>query len=247
VNASDPADAQGNFRQFQIQLLGVSARGQTIQTNVTWTVRDSRLNPIISAPANLAGFANLSFSVAARNPNRDGAPVIRLLTQPNIGRVNLQTVTTPSSESLSIVNVNWTDQPFDQLGTTHAFVFQVCLASNTAPLCQNHRIDVLLQGELREAPAFDRAAFALGEVKAIKVGEQVNINLPIRDLDNQQPITSATIELSSSTLAEVAWVNGRLAIKGLAPGLLQFNVVARSAYGLTKKESFLVQVSEPTP
>lgn len=244
VSASDPSDANGHFKLIQINLQGIAPRGQVVTKAITWRVRDKRQPVLFTAPTQIVGMSGASFTIAATNTNLDGPPTIQLMAQPSLGTVALGQIQSPSGSHTTIATVNWTDVPAQLLGTEQTLNFQACPPSSLGAgsgACVSHTVKIRFTVESHPAPVFDRALWPFGEKKQVVVGNTATVALSVREAQGTAAIERVQIEQSNNN-CEITWANGQLTIKGVTPGLTQFNIVAQSGFGVVQRESFVVEV-----
>ena len=99
-----------------------------------WTVTDTRMAPLVTAPDAITQGLNVNFAIRADDLNLEMAPLITVdATNVPFGTINVTPVTETTASGVSpftsVVNVQWSGLTAANIGTTTPIFFVVCTQS----------------------------------------------------------------------------------------------------------------------
>jgi hypothetical protein len=224
---------------WKARILVVDPSGKRTELPVDFRVLDSRQNALVSAPAMVQAVADARFQFTAEDPNREKAPLITI-EGPNVGTLSVED---DDSGFISRRAVRWHNIPEAALGKNHQFKIKACVYGSrfSQDRCMTHVTEVRLEAQLLKEPAFDRAQWPVGELRYLRVGEQLRIKLPASNQNSDNYPLNFTIE-PASMRSEVEYKLGEILLKPAQAGFKQFSITARIAQGLSRTESFALEV-----
>ncbi len=91
----DPNSIEHLCQDFNSTLNVVDPKGDSAYVYTSWTVMDVRQSPVITAPSSVTGsISNVDFYIQAEDPNDEAIPSLDATTQPTIGKLDVQVVST---------------------------------------------------------------------------------------------------------------------------------------------------------
>jgi hypothetical protein len=228
-----------------VEFIATDPAGRIAKVDVGFKVKDKRMDPQIAAPEIVEqGLNNIYFTFRADDLNGEVAPKI-VPEDPGFGNFvrkrEKEVGRTPNSNPWSLSSIHWTDVPADKAGTTHELVFHVCVqkSRNNYEYCTDSKVKVSFTRPEQLPPLVDRKEFPVGVVKYVKQNEAAKFALPVRGQERPTPAKPAV----TITPAEegISWAANQLSLELKTTGLKQFVLIAKSPFGGSVSEGFLVE------
>jgi hypothetical protein len=220
--------------------------GQPSVKDVYWTVNDVRQSPSVSAPETLIQGLDVNFSIRAEDMNGEVAPRITVNSTVPFGRLTTTTVAETQGQGVvypsRIVQVRWDQLRVNHLGTTTPIEYEICVqrSTNNFSHCVTKTVKITLKSDLHLAPKIDRMAWKSGDLRFLRLNEQLDLPLPVVDgEDRNLPIS---VKIESNQPNAIRWVKNRLQIMPTEEGILQFSLIAESIFGQRVIENFVLEV-----
>ncbi len=240
----DDAVVSGGFQgTWNAKVVVVDPSGKKTEVPVDFRVMDTRQNAVVSAPSMVQGVADVRFQITAEDPNLEATPLVTV-EGPGIGSL---TADAEDDGFISRRAIRWSNIPESALGKMHTIKVKSCVYGSrfTQDRCVTNNVSVKLEPQLLQEPAFDRSQWPVGEMRFLREGETLSIQLPVRNPNSDAYPMSYSIE-PASMRTEVQFVGNQLVLKPTSKGFKQFNLVARLAQGLSRSEGFVFEALPKT-
>ena len=255
LNAQDiQNDSNGYYKLITVDFLISGPNLHVTDQSVQIKVYDVRQAPVLVVPDNIKG-SDLYFNVSAEDLNGEVAPTITIDPAPTYGKLDsIQQDQTGQWKAFptTMSRIHFYQIPVAKMGTSDTLNIKACTTASPGDSsnCTSAQVQVSFTGQVHPPPTIDRTAWPLGTADRIQAGKSLSVSLPIADAeanpdsyDDTSPIPAPTVTIQpDSAASQVTWSNNQLTVTPTATGIMQFNVVATSAFGVVQTESFLVKV-----
>lgn len=248
ANHSGSSDAQGYYRDINFRVQAIGPRNHVSTKVIQWRIRDTEQTVHVAAPNEVRGDDRVNFTMHLTDQNLEMFPNLDILNRPEEGSFSLRRIQSNRASQSVIFEAVWSDIPPSLLGTTREFQFRACAHQRRPGACTEFTVDIQLDGVRHEGPRFDRSAWPLGSMPSAVVGEAIEARIRIRDPETRAAIRDLDIEVSNPALT-VTWDSNTsmLRAESSAAGIFQFNLRARTVYGVEGLESMVVEFKESAP
>ncbi len=222
-------------KTWKAEAVVIDPSGRKTLTNLDWKVIDSRLEPVISAPASVQQLDDIRLEALSLDPNLEDAPIVNV-ARPTFGTLD---VTNETSGVTTRTSIRWHGIPEDRIGTTSSLEIRACVYGSSwqKNKCFTRSVLVKIEPRAISEPVVDRSRWMLGEVRYLREGSSLRLRIPVRNPNAGASGVSVSIE-PESLRSEVQYVSGELVITPTTPGFRQFNINVRIPQGLSRIESF---------
>ncbi len=242
------SDADGYYRDINFRIQAIGPRQHVSTKVIQWRIRDMEQKIRVATPSEVRGDDRVNFTVHLADENFETVPQMEIVHQPEQGSFVLQRIQENQTRKTSVYEVVWSEILPSMQGKQETLHFRACSHEDRPNACQEFNVQVLLDGVVHPSPKFTRSSWPLGVLKTAVVGEVIEEKIQIQDPEVRSPVKDLDIEVSNPALT-VAWdrSTSRLQVGSTAVGVFQFNLRARTAYGVEGLESMMVEFLAPTP
>ncbi len=234
------------YKRIKVSYQANLPLGQPTVNDVYWTVNDVRQAASVSAPETLTQGLDVNFSIRAEDMNGEVSPRITVNSTVPFGRLTTTTIAETQGQGVvypsRIVQVRWDQLRINNLGTTTPIDYEICVqrSTNNFSHCVTKTVKITLKSDLHLAPKIDRAAWKSGDLRFLRLNEQIDLPLPV--VDGEDRNLPVTVKIESNQPDAIRWTKNRLQIMPVEEGILQFSLIAESIFGQRVTENFVLEV-----
>ena len=236
VTVQDSRDTKGFFHKHDVTFVAYGPTGSEGVQKVGWTIYDDRQTARVSAPTSITAHREASVLVSAVDENGEVRPKISATVPFGSVRVEEQSTSGADANHTATASVVWSDIPDDKVGQSASLTLHTCVAKDyyyDYRLCSDQVVEVNFEATSPTLPRIDRAMWAIGDTRYVRVGAKSNVVLPV---------SGGSVKLLPSSIqSEVSWHDNALEIAPQSEGMKQFQLSVSSPWGDTVSESFVFE------
>lgn len=235
------------YRDIHFSLHAVGNQGHVTTKIIHWRVWDKNKVVKVFTPTEVKASDSLRFSILIHDPNEEYEPRLSILNKPSVGKFNIKKEydTHQGKLKIRVYHIIWQDIPLSYIGLQKELKFKACGHYNRSGSCHEFSISAHFEIAKTRGPKFNRLYWPLGSIKKYELhSPPLQVFFPIRDPDTGKSIKEIVVEVSSPNIS-VNWKWGKLLLSATEAGIYQFNVKAKTFYGVEGSESMMVEVINP--